>query len=60
MWPFVHPLDIRWITETIQDILWLLRYPKMTFVRYEVSVLCEHLLPKSGKKLAMENVLNKI
>jgi len=32
MWTLVHSLDIRWITETIQDILWLLRYAKMTFV----------------------------
>jgi len=32
MWTLVHPLDIlfRWITETIQDIVWLLRYPEMT------------------------------
>jgi len=45
MWTLIYPLDIRWITE-IQDIpkkyhiLWLLRYPKMTSVKYPWDKVC--------------------
>jgi len=40
MWILVHTLDIRWITETIQDILWLLRDPKMTSVGHPWDKVC--------------------
>jgi len=40
MWTLVHPLDIRRITETIQDILWLLRYLKMTSVEHPWDKIC--------------------
>jgi len=40
MWTLVHPLNFRWITETIQDILWLLRYPKMTPVGHPWNKVC--------------------
>jgi len=40
MWTLIHPLDIRRITETIQDILWLLRYPKMTSVGHPWDKVC--------------------
>jgi len=40
MWTLVHPLDIRWITEIIQDILWLLRYLKMISVGHPWDKVC--------------------
>jgi len=40
MWTHVHPLDIRWTTETIQDVLWLLQCSEMTFVGHPWDKVC--------------------
>jgi len=40
MWTLVHSLDIRWIIKTVQDILWLLQYPKITSVGHPWDKVC--------------------